>query len=66
MATYEEIAKAAFGREVMNEIYSIYDARSGGYNTVDRAAVKGILDRFPHATDEAKNAVEMWAAMRTR
>lgn len=66
MATYEEIAKAVFGREVMDEIYDIYNARKGGYENVDRAAIKRVFDRFPNATDKEKNSVEMWAAVQTR
>lgn len=66
MTHYEEISMAAFGREAMNEIYAIYNARKGGYENVDRAAVKRVFDRFPNATDQEKNSVEMWAAVQTR
>jgi len=66
MTHYEEISMAVFGREAMNEIYDIYNARKGGYENVDRAAVKRVLDRFPTATDKEKNTVETWAAIQTR
>lgn len=66
MNHYEEILIATFGREAMNEIWRIYDARTGGYENVDRAAVKRVLDRFPDATDEEKEALQRWAAIETR
>ncbi len=66
MNRYEKISIAAFGREAMNEIWAIYNARTGGYENVDRAAAKRVLDRFPDATDEEKDALETWAALGTR
>lgn len=65
MTHYEEISMAAFGREAMNEIYAIYNARKGGYENVDRAAIKRVFDRFPDAEKE-KDTVETWAAIQTR
>ena len=57
---------AAFGREAMNEIYAIYNARRGGYENVDRAAIKRVFDRFPDTTEKEKDTVETRAAIQTR
>ena len=66
MTKWEDIATAAFGHDVMREIYAIYDARKGGYENVDQAAVKRVLDRFPDATDEDRSSIRMWASDLTR
>lgn len=66
MTMYDEDLLATFGREAMNEIYDIYNNRKGGMETVDREAIKRVLDRFPDATDKEKSYVQNWAAFRTR
>ena len=66
MTKWEEIAEAAFGRDVMREVYVIYDARKGGYENVDQAAVERVFNRFPDATDEEKASIRMWASDMTR
>ena len=66
MNHYEEISLTAFGREAMNEIWRIYNARTGGYENVDHAAVQRVLDRFPDATDKEKDTVKSWAGIQTR
>ena len=59
-------ASEIFSNEDIDLYYSIYDARSGGYNTVDRAALQRILDKYPNATNEHIEALDWYTAVMTR
>lgn len=61
-----KMAEQAWPREILDELYSIYDRRPGDLTTVDKEAIKQVFDRFPDRSERDRELAHNWAAFNTR
>jgi len=58
--------ESIFSQEDIDTVVGIYDARPGGYDTVDLAAVTQILAKYPDVPEEDKQNLTLYAGFQTR